>query len=250
MNKTAYIRVSTQAQNYDRQMLELNEYFKRMGIDPSTVKIVSEKITSHTKFTERAIYPVLRDAQEGDIVYACQLDRLGRSMIDILELVSYACDKGVTLIITSNNFTLENRTAMGKLMLGMLSAMAETERELRAERCQSGTDAAIKELKENGYRISRISGKVQTRWGNDKGVDMSKANEAARIAKTAQKIAWRENSPAFKWVIEKVRMGVSRKEIIEEFNRLHELQPEVFSTPKGAKLSKGVLSYWIKDADI
>ena len=76
---------------------------------------------------------------------------------------------------------------------------------------------------------------------------MSAAYTAAGIAHTDRKTEWRENSPAFKWVVEKIKSGTPRNEVIEEFNRLHELQPDVFCTPKGAPLSKGVLSYWLKD---
>lgn len=247
MRKIAYIRVSTEKQNYDRQMHTFNEYFKSHGIDSSTVEIVNEKITSYTKFTEREIYKVLKDAQPGDIIYTCQLDRLGRSVSDVLALVDFAMEKGVELI-TLDGHKIENKTPMGRMMLTMLAAFAEMERSLRAERCQAGTDSAIDEIKTNGYRIARSSGKIQRKWGNEKGFDMSAANAASVIAITDKKEEWRRNSPAFQWVMDKLREGTPRKEIIKEFNRLHELQPDVFCTPRGSKLSAGVLSYWIKDS--
>lgn len=121
MARTIYIRVSTGKQTYDRQLLEMNRYFERMGMSMDDVKIISEKITSHTEFKERLIYPILKKAKEGDIIYVCQLDRLGRTMIDILELVTYAVNKGVILLTIDNGYQLENRTAMGKLYLGMKS---------------------------------------------------------------------------------------------------------------------------------
>lgn len=249
MKKTAYIRVSTENQSYDRQLHDFHEYFKSHGINPAEVEIVSEKITSHTKFTERKIYKVLKDAQPGDIIYACQLDRFGRSVSDVLALVDFAMEKGVELI-TLDGHKLENKTPMGRMVLTMLAAFAEMERTLRAERCQSGTDSAIEEIKKNGYRIARSSGKKQTKWGNEKGCDMSAAYTAAARSHTDRKIAWRENSPAFKWAMDKVSEGMPRKEIIKEFKKLHELQPDVFCTPSGVTLSAGVLSYWIKDSRI
>lgn len=249
MKQTAYIRVSSEKQSYARQKLELDNYFGSHGIDTSKINYVQEKITSYTTFRQRAIYPVLKDAKPGDIIYACQLDRLGRTVEDIIHLVKFADQKGVELL-TADGYRVTYKTPQGKMMLTMLAMVAEMERELRAERCQSGTDAAIKEIRENGYRISRSSGKIQTRWGNEKGVDMTAARKASAVAAADRKIAWRESSPAFKWVMDKIKAGVSRNEVIEEFNRLHGLQPEVFCTPNGRPLSKGILSYWINDARI
>lgn len=247
MKQTAYIRVSTQAQSYDRQLFTFQEYFKNRGIDPKSVKYISEKVTSYSSFKDREIYKLLNNSKQGDIIYACQLDRFGRTVQDVLDLVDFAMEKGVELI-TLDGHTIENKTPLGRMMLTMLAAFAEMERTLRAERCQAGLDAMKQEIEENGFRIARCSGKVQTRIGQEKGYDMSAAVQASHVAATAKKIAWRENSPAFQWVIAKLRDGWARKQIIEEFNKMHELQPEVFCTPKGKKLTKGLLSYWISDS--
>lgn len=249
MKQTAYIRVSTQAQSYDRQMFTFQEYFKNRGIDPTSVKYVTEKISSYTSFKDREIYKLLSKSKAGDIVYACQLDRFGRTVQDVLDLVDFAMGKGVELV-TLDGHTIENKTPLGRMMLTLLAAFAEMERTLRAERCQAGLEAMKKEIDENGYRISRCSGRVQTRVGNEKGYDMSAAVTASHIAATERKIAWREKSPAFQWVISKLREGWERKQIIEEFNKMHELQPDVFCTPKGKKLTKGLLSYWISDSGL
>lgn len=246
MKRTVYVRVSTQSQTYDRQMGDFNKYFDRMGMSWEGVEIVSEKITSHTRFTERAIYPTLKKASEGDIIYICQLDRLGRTMVDILELVDYAVKKGVILLTIDNGYQLENKTAMGKLYLGMVSAMAEAERELRAERCQAGMDAALEEIKRNGYRTTK-RGTIQTRWGNAKGCDMSAANEASCRAKQDAMILWREQSKGYKWVQAQVMKGKPRALILEEFNELHATDPENYSTREGKPLSKGVLSKWCRE---
>lgn len=246
MARICYVRVSTQSQTYDRQMGDFNKYFERMGMSWDGVEIVSEKITSHTRFIERAIYPTLKKASEGDIIYVCQLDRLGRTMVDILELVDYAVKKGVILLTIDNGYQLENKTAMGKLYLGMVSAMAEAERELRAERCQAGMDAALEEIKRNGYRTTK-RGTIQTRWGNAKGCDMSAANEASCRAKQDAMILWREQSKGYKWVQAQVMKGKSRALILEEFNELHAADPENYSTREGKPLSKGVLSKWCRE---
>ena len=246
MRQTAYIRVSTQAQSYDRQMLEFREYFKRRGIDPDKVRYVTEKVSSYTSFRNREIFKLIKDSEPGDIIYACQLDRFGRTVQDVLDLVDFAMSRGVELI-TLDGHTIENRTPMGKMILTMLAAFAEMERSLRAERCAAGKEAEREELRKHGYRIARCSGKIQTRMGNDKGVDMSAANEASRVSRANSKMIWRSTSPGYKWVMDKIRAGVPRPEVIAEFNRLHEINPEVFSTPTGRPLSKGTLSQWLRD---
>lgn len=251
MARYVYIRVSTGKQTYDRQLHDFNKYFDRMGMSWDGVEIVSEKITSHTRFTERAIYPTLKKASEGDIIYVCQLDRLGRTMVDILELVDYAVKKGVILLTIDNGYQLENKTAMGKLYLGMVSAMAEAERELRAERCQAGIDAALEELRTKGERTTK-RGTTQTRWGNAKGTEETKfimniAREASIASKMDAAITWREQSRGFAWVRTQLAKGKSRALILEEFNELHESDPENYSTREGKPLSKGVLSKWCRE---
>lgn len=244
MKKTIYIRVSTGRQTYDRQMYKMREYFTRMGMNIEDTEVVEEKITSHTEFTQRKIYPVLKEAQEGDIIYVCQLDRLGRTMVDILKLVDFAVQRGVSLITIDNGYQLENKSAMGKLYLGMVSAMAEAERELRAERCQAGVDAAREQIERDGFRITK-AGKIQRRWGNPKGFDTSAASRAR--AESAQKalLEWKQTSKAFQWVARQVAKGTPRNVIIDEFNVLHEQLPEVYCTRQGKPLCKGVLSRWI-----
>lgn len=246
MKQTAYVRVSSEKQSYDRQRLEFETYFKNRKIDLAEVGFVEEKITSRTNFKQRAIYKVLKNAQPGDIVYACQLDRFGRSVQDVLDLVDFAMERGVELV-TLDGHTIENRTPMGRMILTMLAAFAEMERTLRAERCLSGTDAARAEIEKNGYRIARSSGKMQTRWGNEKGCDMSAAQEASILSKQKAVILWREKSKGFNWVRTQVAKGKPRALIIEEFNELHEADPENYSTREGKPLSKGVLSKWCRE---
>lgn len=257
MKQIAYIRVSTEKQNYDRQRLEFETYFKNRGIDPSTVELVEEKITSHTNFKQRAIYKVLKNAQPGDIVYACQLDRFGRSVQDVLDLVDFAMERGVELV-TLDGHTIENKTPMGRMILTMLAAFAEMERTLRAERCQSGTDAALAEIKKHGKRIARSSGNVQTRWGNSKGTEETKrimaiAREAAATAKQDAAIIWRDSSQAVKFVRRKKAEGWGVVQITEELGKLYDEFSSTdsganpYATPTGCKPSKGTVSKWCRE---
>ena len=260
MARYIYARVSTEAQSHERQMFRMQEYFNRMGMSMDDVQVISEKITSHTDFTQRKLYPILENAKEGDIIYVCQLDRLGRTMVDILELVDYAVRKGVILMTIDNGYQLENKTAMGKLYLGMVSAMAEAERELRAERCQAGIDSAMAELRSNGSRITR-RGTKQTHWGNKKGTEEAKrimriASEASAQKRADDKMAWREQSAAVRFTLRKYAEGWTVTQIADELGKLFDDraqtrpgEPNTYATPKGCKPQKGTVSRWISEAN-
>lgn len=250
----AYIRVSSEKQSYDRQLYQLNEYFDRCGVDKDKVQFIEEKITSYTSFRQRAIYPVLKSAKEGDMVYACQVDRFGRTVEDLIQLVDYADERGVELQSLKESMRVTRKTPIGKMILTMMATAAEMERDNFAERRQYGIKAAKEEIAKNGYRISRISGRTQTKWGNAKGTEqtakiMETAREAAAIMRAEAKMKWKQDSVAYKWVMEKHACGWARNMIIEEFNKLHGLQPTVFCTREGKPMSKGILSKWINEAN-
>lgn len=251
MARYAYIRVSTQQQSYERQEYKLQEYFNREHIDASDIVYVSEKITSRTEFTERKIYPILTKGKSGDIIYVASLDRLGRTQLDILALVNYAVEKGITLLTVDNGQRLENKTPMGRLYLSLVSAFAESERELITERVQEGVTAAREEIRKHGKRTTR-KGTEQTHWGNAKGTDETKrimdiAREASIATKLDAAILWREQSKGYNWVRTQLAKGKSRALILEEFNELHAADPENYSTREGKPLSKGVLSKWCRE---
>lgn len=253
MERTIYFRVSTENQSYERQMFRMTEYFKRMGMSMEGVNIISEKITSHTTFRQRKLYPILKNAKEGDIIYVCQLDRLGRTMVDILELVDFAVKKGIILLTIDNGYQLENKTAMGKLYLGMVSAMAEAERELRAERCQAGVDSATAELKLKGARVTR-RGTIQTHWGNKKGVDLTPAVMASARVRTDEAIKWRESSIAVKTARRKKAEGWTLSQIVNELHQLYDDNkpsdpntPNPYGTVTGKKPPKGTVSKWLRE---
>lgn len=256
MKQIGYIRVSSEKQSYARQQHDLAEYFKRMSIDPANVEFVQEKITSYTTFKERAIYPILKKAQPGDIIYICQLDRLGRTVEDIIQLVKFADAQGVELQAIKEGQRITYNTTTGKMLLTLLAMVAEMERELRAERCQSGIEAAKEEIAKNGYRISRSSGKRQTRWGNNKGCDMSAAVEASVHNRTNAAIGWRENSRAVKFVRRKRAEGWGIVQITEELGKLFDENASAggginpYGTPNGCKPQKGTVSRWCREMDM
>lgn len=129
--KIGYARVSTQDQNLDRQIDNL----KAAGCE----RIYQEKMTG-TK-SDRPQYRLMLDVlRHGDILVTDSFSRLSRSTKDLLDLVDKLNASGVHLVSLKEN--LDTTTATGKLMLTMLSALSQFERDLIAERTADGLKAA------------------------------------------------------------------------------------------------------------
>lgn len=141
----AYIRVSTVEQNEARQVEGLEKY----GIEKYYIEKVSGKNTNRPKLKEMLDY-----VREGDTVYIHEFSRLARSTKDLLEIVEYLNDKGVYLV--SNKENLDTSTPTGKLMLTMIGAIAEFERQQLLERQREGIAIAKREGKYKGGQVKRI----------------------------------------------------------------------------------------------
>lgn len=133
MTKFGYARVSTEAQHLDNQINQL----LKAGID-------RKNIYTDTISGKRAARPGL-DAMraklhQDDEVVVVKLDRLGRSMQHVINLVAEFRENGVEF--TSINDNIDTSTINGRLLLGLLTSMAEYERELIRERTMAGLETA------------------------------------------------------------------------------------------------------------
>ena len=144
--RVAYVRVSTAEQNEERQ-LEALEHF---GIERWYTEKVSGKNTNRPKLQE-----MLDFVREGDVVYVHDLSRLARSTKDLLSIVEQLGAKGVQLV--SNKESIDTQTAAGKLMLTMIGAIAEFERQNLLERQREGIEIAKRAGKYRGGHTKEIN---------------------------------------------------------------------------------------------
>lgn len=139
--KLGYIRVSSVSQNTDRQLdgLELNYVF--------TDKL-SGKDTNRPQLQE-----MIKHARKGDTVYVHSLDRLGRNLVDLRDIVNQLNVKGVTVSFLKENltFTSDKQNPMQELLFNIMGAFAQFERELIRERQKEGVQIA----KLNGHYKGR-----------------------------------------------------------------------------------------------
>lgn len=144
MRLLGYTRVSTASQDAQLQLDAL--------VDSGVQKrdVFSDVTSGSRTAIERPGMKRLMDYIEpGDTVVVWRIDRLGRSLIDVLNTVNLLRDKGVKIRSLSDG--IDPETTSGRLMLGMLATLAEYERELITERVNAGIAAA----KQNGTRFGR-----------------------------------------------------------------------------------------------
>jgi len=126
-----YARVSTEQQNLDRQIDALQKY----GCD----MIYTEKMTG-TKRNRPELAKLLDRVTEGDTVVIESLSRLGRSTKDLIELTELFQSRGVHLV--SLKESIDTSTSTGKLLFTLMSAIAQFERDVIADRTREGLKAA------------------------------------------------------------------------------------------------------------
>ena len=126
-----YARVSTEQQNLDRQLDALKKY----GCDI----IYNEKMTG-TKRNRPELSKLLDRMTEGDTGVIESLSRLGRSTKDLIELTELFHQKGVHLVSLKEQ--IDTSTSTGKLLFTLMSAIAQFERDVIADRTCEGLRAA------------------------------------------------------------------------------------------------------------
>jgi putative resolvase/DNA invertase len=126
-----YARVSTKNQNLDMQL----DALKKEGCE----KIFCEKI-SGLKIDRPEWEKVMEQLRPGDHLFVFALDRLGRSLFEIIQTVGDIQTKGVTLHAISQH--IDTSSITGKVLVTNFALMADIEMTLRQERTRAGIEAA------------------------------------------------------------------------------------------------------------
>ncbi|HDV5785654.1 TPA: recombinase family protein [Legionella pneumophila] len=143
--KFGYARVSKNEQSLDVQIQKLQE----AGCD----EIFQEKI-SGAKDERPQLKTLIGKLRKGDILCVVRLDRLGRRMMKLIELINDFKSKGIEFISLENN--LDTSTPIGMLLFNICAAFSEMERELIRERVKAGLDSARQQGR-NGGRPKALS---------------------------------------------------------------------------------------------
>lgn len=148
MNKThrqdkaaLYMRVSTNEQTVEPQRVELHEWAARYNV--ASVAEIEDKISGKS-WSREGLDRLLDLVRRGRVnVVACvKLDRLGRSLPHLAQIIHELDSNGCALVATSQGIDTRANSAAGRLQLGVLMAVAEFERTLISERTRAGLAVA------------------------------------------------------------------------------------------------------------
>lgn len=129
-----YARVSTSDQNLDLQM----DALRREGVAEG--RIYTDKASGGPGTARPGFAAAQRACRRGDTLVVWKLDRLGRSLLEVLEVCQRLEKKGAGLRVITDK--IDTSTAMGRFVLHILAALAEMERGLIVERTKAGLAAA------------------------------------------------------------------------------------------------------------
>lgn len=146
-----YLRVSTQDQDTDKFRADLLQF--AMDRNLGRVEIVAEKVSGKTPWRERALGAVVDGFKEGDVLIVPELSRLGRSNLEILEILQIARERGAAVYAVKGGWALDN-SIQSKIIASVMAMMAEIERDLISER----TREALAAKKAAGVSLGRPKG--------------------------------------------------------------------------------------------
>ena len=153
-------RVSTQRQDYERQVMELTDYCQRMHW--AVVKVFANKVSGATKNADiEEISGLVEYVKEHRLnrVVCLSIDRLGRNTLEALKVINYLNENGVSLHIKNYNLNTLNEDGkvnpVASLICTILLEIASMERLTIKERMASGRDQYIAKCRREGVKMGR-----------------------------------------------------------------------------------------------
>jgi len=137
-----YVRVSTKDQSYDYQKNQILNYTNenRLG----NINFVEDVVSGAKDWHKRAIGDLVTvQMKEGDTLLVNEFSRLGRSLLDILEILKTLKEKNCEVHVVRENMIIGDDIS-SKLMVFMFSLVSEIERDLIKSRVKEGVQNSIK----------------------------------------------------------------------------------------------------------
>ena len=178
----AYCRVSTADQHTDNQVREIEA--AGFAIEPR--RVIAETVSGSIAAIERAGFAKLMDRlEQGDVLIVTKLDRLGRNAMDVRSTVDSLAAIGVRVHCLALGGVDLTRPA-GKMTMGVISAVAEFERDLLIERTQSGLSRAKAEGKVLGRKHAlSLEDQEEVRRQRAAGVSLGVLAKRYKVARSS-----------------------------------------------------------------
>jgi DNA invertase Pin-like site-specific DNA recombinase len=148
---TAYLRVSTVDQDIEKNKFAILHLANEKGL--GKVAWIEEHVSGRVSWRKRQLASILDSAQPGDNLIVSELSRLGRSMLECMEILSIASQKKLNIYAVKGNWQLDN-SIQSKIIAMAFSMAAEIERDLISQR----TKEALAVLKKAGMKLGRPRG--------------------------------------------------------------------------------------------
>jgi DNA invertase Pin-like site-specific DNA recombinase len=184
-----YVRVSTDHQSVENQVRELKEVAERRGW--TVIEVYRDAGISGAKGRDKrpGLDAMLKDASRRrfDIVMVWAIDRLGRSLIDLLGTIEHLEKVGVDLYLDQQN--IDTTTPTGRLLFQITWAFGEFERSMIRQRVRVGLNVIKEKIARDGKFTSK-AGKVRGSWA---GQGLSRTRSSARDR------SWPRASASARW---------------------------------------------------
>lgn len=146
-----YLRVSTGEQELDKNKADILRLANHH--DLGKVHFVEEKVSGKVPWRKRKIAQVLESLQAQDTIIVSELSRLGRSMLECMEILSIATNNGINVYAVKGNWQLD-QSIQSKIIAMAFSMAAEIERDLISQR----TKEALRCRRAQGMKLGRPEG--------------------------------------------------------------------------------------------
>jgi DNA invertase Pin-like site-specific DNA recombinase len=146
-----YLRVSTADQDLEKNKADILALANHHNL--GQVKFIEEKASGKISWRKRKIAQVIDDLQKGDNLVVSEMSRLGRSMLECMEILSIAMERGVHVYSVKGNWRLD-QSIQSKIVAMAFSMAAEIERDLISQR----TTEALRAKKAAGMKLGRPKG--------------------------------------------------------------------------------------------
>lgn len=149
----SYLRVSTIEQDTGKNKADVLEFANRNGF-LGGVTFVEEKVSGMKSWKNRKLADLVYSMAPGDVLIVPELSRLGRSLIEVLQVLTELKDRSVSVYSVKENFKLNGDDMQSKVMRTMLGLFSEIEHDLIVARTKEG----LAEARSKGHFGGRPKG--------------------------------------------------------------------------------------------
>lgn len=154
MTNFAYLRVSSNQQDVKNQKYGILDYCNKKQI--TDVQFIEDNTSGKISWHERIIGRIINEAKSGDLILVSEVSRLGRSTLQVLEILEMAAKKKVGVHITKNAMIIDG-SIQSTITATILGLAAQIEREFISSR----TKEALAKRKAEGIKLGRPKGQAQ-----------------------------------------------------------------------------------------